>query len=301
MMKLSKNTVRSGDHVFDFINQFLLIVILVITMFPLWFLIMASLSDPDAINRGEVIFWFKDFDLIGYERVFANTSIWTGYGNTIIYAFFGVCFSLFLTLPFAYALSRREFKYNRLFVILMMITWYFQGGLIPTFLIIKALGLYNTRFVIIILGSFSVWNVIIARTFFRHTIPQDLWEASLIDGCNHFQYFFLIVIPISKAIIVVLTLFTAVAQWNDFFKGLMFLKEEAKYPLQLVLRGILIQSTTDSGMMDLDDIAAMVDRERLVGVIKYCVVIIGALPLLIIYPFFQKYFIQGVMIGSVKG
>jgi len=263
--------------------------------------IIASFSDPDAINRGEVIFWIKDFDLIGYSRVFRNMVIWTGYGNTLIYAFFGVWVALFLTLPFAYALSRPEFAFRKLFVILMLITWYFHGGLIPTFLIIKALGLYNTRAIIIILGSFGVWNVIIARTFFRNTIPDDLWEASVIDGCNHFQYFFRVVIPLSRAVLVVLILFTAVAQWNDFFKGLMFLAEEKKYPLQLILRGILIQSTTESGMMDLSDIQAMNEKERLAGIIRYCVVIIGALPLLIVYPFFQQYFIQGVMIGSVKG
>ena len=227
--------------------------------------------------------------------------IWTGYGNTLIYAFFGVWVALFLTLPFAYALSRPEFAFRKLFVILMLITWYFHGGLIPTFLIIKALGLYNTRAIIIILGSFGVWNVIIARTFFRNTIPDDLWEASVIDGCNHFQYFFRVVITLSRAVLVVLILFTAVAQWNDFFKGLMFLAEEKKYPLQLILRGILIQSTTESGMMDLSDIQAMNEKERLAGIIRYCVVIIGALPLLIVYPFFQQYFIQGVMIGSVKG
>lgn len=297
----NRGQVRSGDFVFNLVNYSALSIVLVVVLFPLWFLIMASFSDPDAINRGEVIFWYKDFDLVGYIRVFKNQVIWTGYANTIIYASFGVVVSLFLTLPFAYALSRPEFAFRRFFMIAMLITWYFHGGLIPTFLIIKGLGLYNTRAIIIILGSFGVWNAVIARTFFRNTIPNDLWEASLIDGSNHFQYFFRIVIPLSKAIVVVLILFTAVAQWNDFFKGLMFLKEESKYPLQLVLRGILIQSTTESGMMDLDDIQAMNDKERLAGIIRYCVVLIGALPLLIVYPFFQKYFMQGVMIGSVKG
>jgi ABC-type glycerol-3-phosphate transport system permease component len=294
-------SVRVDDKAFQIANYSILALILVTVLFPLWFVIIASFSNPDAINRGEVIFWIEDFDLIGYDRVFRNQAIWIGYGNTVIYAALGVVVALALTLPFAYALSRREFAFRRFFVIMMLITWYFHGGLIPTFLIIRALGLYNTRAIIIILGSFSVWNTIIARTFFRNTIPDDLWEASLIDGCNHFQYFGRVVVPLSKAIIVVLVLFSAVAQWNDFFKGLMFLTEENKYPLQLVLRGILIQSTTESGMMDLGDIQAMNDKERLAGVIRYCVVIIGALPLLIVYPFFQKYFMQGVMIGSVKG
>lgn len=298
---IRQRRVPLGDTAFQVVNYTILGLVLLTVLFPLWFVIIASFSDPEAINRGEVIFWLKDFDLVGYQRVFRNEAIWVGYGNTIIYAAFGVVVALGITLPFAYALSRREFAFKRLFVIMMLITWYFHGGLIPTFLIIKALGLYNTRAIIIILGSFSVWNTIIARTFFRNTIPEDLWEASLIDGCNHFQYFARVVAPLSKAIVVVLVLFTAVAQWNNFFKGLMFLSEERKYPLQLVLRGILIQSTTESGMMDLDDIEGMNERERLAGVIRYSVVIIGSLPLLIIYPFFQKHFMQGVMIGSVKG
>ena len=185
-------------------------------------------------------------------------------------------------------------------MIALLITWYFHGGLIPTFIIIKSLGLYGTRAIIIILGSLGVWNVVITRTFFRSTIPEELWEASLMDGCNHLNYFVRVVLPLSKAIIVVLTLFTAVAQWNDFFKGLIYLSDEKKYPLQLILRSILIQSTIEA-VDSLEDMEAMDEKERLAGVIRYCVVIIAAAPLLIIYPFFQKHFIQGVMIGSVKG
>ena len=291
----------SGDIVFDSANYAVLGLILLAVLFPLWFVIVASFSDPDAINRGEVIFWVVEFDMVGYEKAFGDPMIWRGYINTIIYAFFGVWIALLLSLPFAYALSRHEFPFRTLFTILMLITWYFHGGLIPTFLIVRKLGLYNTRFIIILLGSFSTWNVIIARTFFRNTIPEELWEASLLDGCDHFQYFFRVVIPLSKAVVVVLMLFSAVAQWNDFFKGLIFLKDSEKYPLQLILRSILIQATSESGMQSLDELEAMAEKERLAGVIRYCVVILGALPLLIVYPFFQRYFIQGVMVGGVKG
>lgn len=297
---MSTRTIRSGDVVFDTVNHTILIIVLLVVLFPLWFLVIASFSNPDAINRGEVILWVKDFDLIGYEKVFKDGAIWMGYLNTIIYAFFGVWMALFLTLPFAYAISRPEFFLRRFLTIAMLITWYFHGGLIPTFLVVKKLGLYDTRLIIIILGSFGVWNVVIARTFFRNTIPGELWEASRIDGCNHLQYFTRVVIPLSKAVIVVLMLFSAVAQWNDFFKGLMYLSDAKKRPLQLVLRSILIQSSMES-VESLEDMEAMDEKQRLAGVIRYCVVIIGAMPLLIVYPFFQRYFIQGVMIGSVKG
>jgi putative aldouronate transport system permease protein len=292
---------RSGDRVFDAVNYSVLGITLLLVLFPLWFVIVASFSDPDAINRGEVIFWVVDFDLVGYEKALGDPMIWQGYLNTVIYTFFGVWTAVGISLPFAYSLSRREFPFRKLFTVLMLITWYFHGGLIPTFLIVRKLGLYNTRFIIILLGSFSTWNVIIARTFFRNMIPEELWEASVLDGCDHYQYFFRVVIPLSKAIIVVLMLFSAVAQWNDFFKGLIFIKDKGKYPLQLILRSILIQATSQSGMEALDDMEAMADKERLAGVIRYCVVILGALPLLIIYPFFQRYFMQGVMVGSVKG
>jgi putative aldouronate transport system permease protein len=297
---MSTRTIRSGDVVFDTVNHTILIIVLLVVLFPLWFLVIASFSNPDAINRGEVILWVKDFDLIGYEKVFKDGAIWMGYLNTIIYAFFGVWMALFLTLPFAYAISRPEFFLRKFLTIAMLITWYFHGGLIPTFLVVKKLGLYDTRLIIIILGSFGVWNVVIARTFFRNTIPGELWEASRIDGCNHLQYFTRVVIPLSKAVIVVLMLFSAVAQWNDFFKGLMYLSDAKKRPLQLVLRSILIQSSMES-VESLEDMEAMDEKQRLAGVIRYCVVIIGAMPLLIVYPFFQRYFIQGVMIGSVKG
>lgn len=291
---------RAGDLPFELVNHSVLVVAMFAVVLPLWFLIVASFSDPNAINRGEVVLWFKGFDFVGYRKVFGDSSIWTGYFNTIIYALFGVGVALFITLPLSYALSRREFFLRRFLTIALLITWYFHGGLIPTFIIIKSLGLYGTRAIIIILGSLGVWNVVITRTFFRSTIPEELWEASLMDGCNHLNYFVRVVLPLSKAIIVVLTLFTAVAQWNDFFKGLIYLSDEKKYPLQLILRSILIQSTIEA-VDSLEDMEAMDEKERLAGVIRYCVVIIAAAPLLIIYPFFQKHFIQGVMIGSVKG
>lgn len=293
--------VRSGDTLFSAVNYSILGLLLLTVLFPLWFVVVASFSNPDAINRGEVLLWFVDFDLVGYEKALGDSMIWTGYANTVIYAAGGVVAALVLCLPFAYALSRKEFPFARLFTVLMLITWYFHGGLIPTFLVVRSLGLYNTRLIIIILGSFGTWNVIIARTFFRTSIPDDLWEASLLDGCNHFQYFGRVVLPLSKAIIVVVSLFAAVAQWNDFFKGLVFIRDSGKFPLQLVLRAILVQSTSQSGMQSIDDMEALAERERLAGVIKYTVVIVGALPLLIVYPFLQKYFMQGVMIGSVKG
>lgn len=299
---MSTVNIKSGDRIFDTVNNLIMAVILLVTIFPLWFVIIASFSDPDAINRGEVIFWVKDFDMIGYEKTFGEKSIWVGYYNTIVYTLGAVVITLIVSLPFAYALSRKEFRIRKLLTVLMLITWYFQGGLIPMFLLVRSLGLYNTRFIIMLLGAFGVWNIVIARTFFRNTIPEELWEASLMDGCNHLHYFLKVVLPLSKAIIVVLILFRGVAEWNEFFKGLIYIQDENKRPLQLILRSILLQSTATEGVIDsLGDIESQNEKERLAGIIRYCVVILGAAPLLIIYPFFQKYFMQGVMIGSVKG
>lgn len=299
---MSTTTIKSGDKIFDSVNNLFMALVLAVTLFPLWFVIIASFSDPDAINRGEVIIWIKDFDMIGYEKTFQEKSIWIGYLNTIIYTIGAVAVTLVVSLPFAYALSRRDFRIRKFLTGMMLITWYFHGGLIPMFLLVKSLGLYNTRLVMMLLGAFGVWNIVIARTFFRNTIPEELWEASLMDGCNHFHYFFKVVLPLSKAIIVVLILFRGVAEWNEFFKGLVYIQDEYKRPLQLILRSILLQSTATEGVVEsLDDIASQNEKERLAGIIRYCVVILGAAPLLIIYPFLQKYFMQGVMIGSVKG
>jgi putative aldouronate transport system permease protein len=296
------STIRDtgADRVFVVVNNIFMLVVLVVTIFPLWFVIIASFSNPDAVNRGEVVFWIKDLDLIGYERVFRDSTIWWGYYNTVIYTIAGAALSLGITLPFAYAIGRREYFLRKPLTIMMIITWYFHGGLIPTFLVVNRLGLIDTRAIIIILGSFTVWNTVISRTFFRNTIPEEFWDSSRIDGCSHAGYFFRIVIPLSQAIIVVILLFAGVAQWNDFFKALMFLNDQGLYPLQMVLRRILVQATT-ADVMSLDDLEAIAEKERLAGIIKYTVIIIGAAPLLILYPFLQKYFLQGMMIGSVKG
>jgi putative aldouronate transport system permease protein len=289
-----------ADRAFVIFNTLFMSAVLVATIFPLWFVVIASFSNPDAVNRGEVVFWIRDFDLIGYDRVFRDNTIWTGYFNTIIYTAFGAVLSLAITLPFAYAIGRTEYFLRKPLTVMMIITWYFHGGLIPTFLVVNRLGLIDTRAIIIVLGSFAVWNTVIARTFFRNTIPEEFWDSARIDGCSHGAYFFHIVIPLSRAIIVVILLFSGVAQWNDFFKALMFLNDQGLYPLQMVLRRILIQTTT-SNVMSLDDLEAIAEKERLAGIIKYTVIIIGAAPLLILYPFLQKYFLQGMMIGSVKG
>lgn len=289
-----------ADRAFVIFNTLFMSAVLVATIFPLWFVVIASFSNPDAVNRGEVVFWIRDFDLVGYDRVFRDNTIWTGYFNTIVYTAFGAVLSLAITLPFAYAIGRTEYFLRKPLTVMMIITWYFHGGLIPTFLVVNRLGLIDTRTIIIVLGSFTVWNTVIARTFFRNTIPEEFWDSARIDGCSHGAYFFHIVLPLSRAIVVVILLFSGVAQWNDFFKAMMFLNDQGLYPLQMVLRRILIQTTT-SNVMSLDDLEAIAEKERLAGIIKYTVIIIGAAPLLILYPFLQKYFLQGMMIGSVKG
>jgi putative aldouronate transport system permease protein len=298
--KSQSRSLGMGDDVFfNIANTVLLSAVLLLILFPLWFIVVASISDPNAVFRGEVFLYPKGFTLMGYDRIVKDSTIWTGYLNSLLYAVGGAGFSLALILPFAYAISRKAFVLRKTLITYLLITMYFHGGLIPTFLLVRSLGLYNTRLVIIVLGSVGVWNVLIARTFFSNSIPDDMWEAALIDGCSHYRYFFTVVLPLSKAIVAVLALYVVVAQWNDFFRSLIYLKDPAKYSLQLILRNILIQSTAQAAMMD--DLDSVVEKEKIAALVKYGVIIVASIPLLVLYPFVQKYFTQGIMIGAVKG
>lgn len=282
-----------------FIAGFMIFTALTV-IFPLWFVITASFSDPDAVFRGENILWFQDFQVEGYKRIFSQNTIFLGYMNSIIYSVFGAGAGITMVVPFAFAISRRRFFAKKLLTIMLLITMYFSGGLIPLFIVVQRIGLYNTRLIIIILGSLNAWYVFIARTFFMTTIPEELWEALVIDGGDHFQFFFRVVLPLSGAIIAVLVLFQGVNQWNDFFRGLIFLSSYNKWPLQLHLKDILtrIESSEMSMLMDVE---SMDDRMRIAGIVKYGLIVASTLPVLIVYPFMQKYFVRGVMLGSIKG
>lgn len=287
------------DIFFDIFNYAVLGIITVLVLYPLYFMVIASFSDPDAINTGQVVFFPKGFNTLGYQRIFENTKIWRAYGNTIFYTFVGTAINIIMTMVFAYPLSRKDFSGRKFMTFFMMFTMYFQGGLMPTYLLMQKIGLYDTPWVMVLLPALNVFNVIIAKTNIQHNIPEELYEAASIDGCSHFKFFWQIVMPLSKSIMAVLVLYYGVAHWNEFMNGLVYLRDEGLYPLQLVLRGILVQNQASADMMT--DIESMLEQQKAAELIKYGLIIVSALPVLVIYPFLQKYFAKGVMVGAVKG
>jgi putative aldouronate transport system permease protein len=276
-----------------------LIFILVIILYPLIYILSSSFSSAQAVAAGRVWLFPVDLSLAGYKAIFASPQIVTGYVNTLIYTFFGVLINVSLTVMLAYPLSRRTFVGRNLITIILIITMMFSGGLIPYYLTVKQLGILDTRWAMLLPGALAVWQVIIARTFFQTSIPNELAEASEIDGCSDLGFLWKIVLPISKPILAVLVLMYAVGHWNAYFDALIFLKSQKLFPLQIVLRNILILNQIDSSMMvDANQLAA---RQGLRDLLKYSLIVVATVPVLAIYPFVQKHFIQGIMIGSLKG
>lgn len=291
-----------GDRIFNAVVYALVILLLLLFMYPLWFVLVASVSDPAYVNSGTPMLWPMGFTTMGYSRVFADTRIWVGYTNTILYAGAGMVVATLVQVMAGYSLSRKDLPGRGIFMGLFVFTMYFGGGLIPFYLIVKQLGLVNSRFLMIILGCASVYNMIIARSFFTTSMPTELYEAASIDGCTNQRYFFSIVLPLSKAIIAVIALYALVAQWNAYFNAMIFLTDRDKFPLQLYLREILLSAKTyeDASLVG-GDVEAAAQMEKMGEVIKYGVIVVSTLPVIVIYPFLQKYFVQGVMIGSLKG
>lgn len=288
-----------SDKAFERINTGLVMLITIIILYPLIFVLSASISNPTAIVLGKMWLWPVDITFEGYQKVFENRLIWSGYKNTIIYTTLGTLLHLFILLPGAYALSRKELMFKKLFLWFILFTMLFNGGIVPTFLVVRDLGMYNTMWAIIIPGVIGAWAILVAKSFFEQNIPEQLVEAAKIDGSSDVYLFFRIVLPLSLPIIAVMALFHAVAVWNQYLNALIYLRDDALYPLQLVLRNILIvsqmaaQSTT--GIT-----SSFGEQLRMAELVKYAVIIVSALPLLVVYPFLQRFFIQGVLIGSVK-
>ena len=303
--KLSKTKINNG--IFNFVVYALLIFLAVLMLYPLVFVLSASFSDPKAVAGGEMLLLPIRPTLEGYKYLLQYEEIWAGYMNTIFYVFVGTVLNLAATLPCAYAMSRNDLKGRKYLMIFFMITMYFSGGMIPGYLNIKSLGLLNTRSVILINGLVSTFNLIVARTYFMTSIPWEILEAAVIDGCNDFQIFINIIFPLSKAITVVMALYYGVGRWNSYFIEMIYLKDRGKFPLQLFLREILTKSTfaktamADGRSFSAEQMMALIKQADTANMIKYGVIVISALPMLIVYPFLQKYFEQGVMIGSVKG
>lgn len=287
------------DQTFNLVNYTILTVFLLVVLYPLIYVVSASFSDGAAVISGRVVLWPVDFSLVAYEKIFQYESIWTGYANSLFYAVAGTSVNIVMTLFAAYALARRDLYGRKVLMGLFVFTMFFNGGLIPTYLLVKDLGMLNTRAAMIIPQAVSVWNLIIAIAYFRSAIPEELLEAARLDGCNDFQYFFRILLPLSTPIIAVLTLFYAINHWNQFFTALIYLSDKALYPLQIILRDILIQSQVDMNMME--DLQSMAAKEALRELLKYALIVVASVPVLIIYPFVQKYFVRGIMLGAVKG
>lgn len=290
----------AADKTFDIINYTALLLLLGIVLYPLYFIVIASFSDPNEVAAGSVSFYIKGFNIKGYREIFKFSKIWTGYANSVLYMCIGTFINLAATIPAAFAFSRKELAGSKFLMLLFTFTMFFGCGLIPSFLLIKSLGMYNTLWALVLPGAVSVYNLIVARTFFQVSIPNELYEAAVVEGSDYFTYFFKIVLPISKPIIAVMLLIHAVGHWNAYFSALVYISDNSKMPLQVVLREVLIQSRNVSTISSMT-MARAEEQRRLAEMIKYGVIIVSSLPVLAMYPFVQKHFIKGMLIGAVKG
>jgi putative aldouronate transport system permease protein len=288
-----------SDRIFNLLNYSFLTLVLVFVLYPLIYILSASLSSPEAIVSGRVWLWPVDFSLEGYIRVFESSQIWTGYRNSLIYTVLGTCINIVVTIMAAYPLSRKDFYGKGLITLLFTFTLIFRGGLIPRYLVIKSLGMLDTRWAMIIPQAMGVWNVIIMRTYFKSNIPEELNEAAELDGCRDTHFIWKVVIPLSGPIVAVMILFYAVTHWNSYFDALIFLRRAFLYPLQIILRNILVLNEMDPEMFDDEETLQLLQNMK--DLMKYSVIIVASAPVLIIYPFVQKYFVRGIMIGAIKG
>ena len=291
------------DVIFDTVIFIILTLILFVVAYPLYWVIISSFSDPTAVSAGKVLLRPIGFTLKGYAEVFKNSQVMRGFFNSIVITFVGVCVNLAVTLPTAYALSRDNFSGKKPITIFYMITMFFGGGMIPTYLVVKNMQLLNTIWALVLPGCLSVYNMIVARTFFKSNISEELYEAGEIDGCTQSRFFFQIALPLSKAIIAIMVLYYGVGHWNSYFSALLYISDQDKYPIQLVLRNILITNQTALSQTATTAAAraALQEQQQLIDVMKYSLIIISSVPVLIMYPLVQKHFVKGVMIGSVKG
>lgn len=287
-----------GDKVFLITGYIFLALFVIAIIGPMVYIIVASFMDPITLQNKGIVFDFNKWTLTAYERVMTNSQIWIGFRNAVVYSVLFSFISLFVTMLCAYPMSREDFKGKKFFNAIFIITMFFGGGLIPTYLLISNIGLLDSMWAIILPNAFSVWNMIIARTYYKG-IPNELREAADVDGANELVFFFRILLPVCTPLIAVLVLWQFVGMWNSYFDAMIYLNSSYKQPLQLVLRSILIQNEPDPGMIA--DMQSTAQRAQLAELLKYATIIISSLPLVVMYPFFQKYFDAGIMVGSVKG
>lgn len=296
---LNRASSPASDKIYYTISGLILAFILVAVSYPLIFILSASFSSGDAVSSGKVLLWPVDVSLEGYEAVFKNQDIARAYVNTLFYTVLGTFINVTLVMTCAYALSRPKVKGRNFFMFLFTFTMFFSGGLIPFYILLKDLSVLNTIWAMVLPGALSVYNMIIARTFIQSNLPSELLEAAKVDGCNDFRFFFSFVLPLSKAVIAVIALFSAVGHWNAYFNALIFLNDRELYPLQIILREILIMNQVDLSMIM--DPELQIANANAAAVLKYALIVVATLPILCVYPFIQKYFVKGVMIGSLKG
>jgi multiple sugar transport system permease protein/putative aldouronate transport system permease protein len=293
-IKLSKD-----DRIFYVIVDIFVILILIVLLWPLIFIVSSSFSSKEAVTAGRVFLWPVDLSLEGYQAIFKTGEVLIGYRNTILYTFFGTILNVFLTMIAAYPLSRKDLPYRKGLLFVFTFTMIFSGGMVPTYILVSKLGLLNTPLAMIFPGALSVYNMVIARSFIENSIPNEVLEAAFIDGCDDFRYFRTILLPLSGSVIAVITLYYAVAHWNSYFNAFLYITDSKLYPLQLVLRNILLANQVDTAMVT--DFDTMTSKQGLSDLMKYSLIVVSSLPVLIMYPFVQKHFVKGVMIGSVKG
>lgn len=292
----NKRRESRGDRIFYAVNLAILLLLAAIVLYPLYFIVIASISNADAVLGGRVYLYPVDITLVGYSKIIERTDVWRGYLNTIIYTFLSTVISLFVTILAGWALSRKSLPFRKFFMVFFIITMFFGGGLIPFYNVVSSLGLLDSMWAIILPSALSAWNLFMTKTFFEVGISESMIEAAEIDGAGQVRTFLFVVLPLSKAIMAVMALYYAVGQWNSYFNAMIFLQTEEKYPLQLVLREILIASETTTGGSG----ETILEQYRLANQLKYVSVIVSSLPVIVLYPFVQKYFAQGVMIGSLK-
>lgn len=290
--------------VFDIVNTLLVLLITFLIAYPLYFCIIASFSNPNAVAEGKTLLWIKDFTIEAYKYVFKEERLWMGYRNTIFYTILGTIYNLFLTIPAAYVLTKKYMPFRGIISWYFFITMYIGGGMIPTYMLMKTLGLIDNPFALILGAGVSCYNLIITRQYFSTSIDSDIYEAAYIDGASEGKCFIKIALPLAKPIIAVMTLYYAVGHWNGYYNALLYIYKDDYKPLQIVLRSILMTASAsiqDFQMMSDEELVYMEQLEKMAQSMKYSTIFIASLPLLIAYPFMQKYFVKGIMIGAVKG
>lgn len=291
--------ISTGDRIFDIIIYMILALVLIFTSYPLIYVVCASFSDPAAVTAGKVFLWPVHPTLLAYNTVIGYESLWVGFTNSLLYVFFGTAFALILDTMAAYPLSRKEFYGRGLFSIILAVTMYVGGGIVPTYLVISKLGMLDTRWVMVLPGAVNVWYVIMVRSYFQNSVPNELYEAAQLDGCSDISYMARILIPLSGPILAVIGLYQAVGIWNAYFNGMIYLTKKELYPLQVVLRSILMLGSID--LTDIEDVEAVENLIGLSALMKYAVIVVASVPVMVMYPFVQRFFVKGVVVGSVKG